>query len=190
MLGFAAAGASLISETLAAVFGCRCGLECPSDHLGRHGRLATSGLGMASASDSVDSGLGWHQLAAGRTVAWRTCWRGPGYHCLLAAVMIICLGGAPRQPGWPPRDWVMVACDVGQGDGARSTDRARQRDRGGQRPDTCRDATACLDRLGIRRVPLLIITHFHADHVAGLTGVLRHRRIGQLWMSPLARLGR
>ena len=45
---------------------------------------------------------------------------------------------------------------------------------------------ACLDRLGIRRVPLLIITHFHADHVAGLAGVLRHRRVGQLWLSPLA----
>ena len=44
----------------------------------------------------------------------------------------------------------------------------------------------CLDRLRIRRVPLLIITHPHADHVAGLAGVLRHRRVGQLWLSPLA----
>jgi competence protein ComEC len=32
----------------------------------------------------------------------------------------------------------------------------------------------------------LIITHFHADHVAGLAGVLQHRRVGQLWLSPLA----
>ena len=39
---------------------------------------------------------------------------------------------------------------------------------------------------GSGRVPLLIITHFHADHVAGLTGVLQRRRIGQLWVSPLA----
>jgi competence protein ComEC len=44
----------------------------------------------------------------------------------------------------------------------------------------------CLDRLGITRVPLLIITHFHADHVVGLTGVLQRRRIGQVWLSPLA----
>ncbi|HEX3198097.1 MAG TPA: MBL fold metallo-hydrolase, partial [Propionibacteriaceae bacterium] len=43
-----------------------------------------------------------------------------------------------------------------------------------------------LDRLGIRRVPLLIITHFHADHVDGLIGVMQHRRIAQIWVSPLA----
>ena len=36
---------------------------------------------------------------------------------------------------------------------------------------------------------LLIITHFHADHVAGVAGLLRHRRIGQLWLSPLATPG-
>jgi competence protein ComEC len=35
-------------------------------------------------------------------------------------------------------------------------------------------------------VPLLIITHLHADHVDGLAGVLEHRRVGQLWLSPLA----
>jgi competence protein ComEC len=45
---------------------------------------------------------------------------------------------------------------------------------------------SCLDRLGIRQVPLLIITHFHADHVDGISGVIQHRRIGQLWISPLA----
>jgi competence protein ComEC len=44
----------------------------------------------------------------------------------------------------------------------------------------------CLDRLEITRVPLLIITHFHADHVDGLVGVLQHRHVGQLWVSPLA----
>ena len=26
----------------------------------------------------------------------------------------------------------------------------------------------CLDGLGVRRVPLLVLTHFHADHVDGL----------------------
>jgi hypothetical protein len=28
----------------------------------------------------------------------------PWLSLLLAGVMIICLGGSPRQPGWPPRD--------------------------------------------------------------------------------------
>ena len=40
----------------------------------------------------------------------------PWLSLLLAGVMIICLGAVPRQPGWPPRQWVLVACDVGQED--------------------------------------------------------------------------
>ncbi|MEK8143192.1 MBL fold metallo-hydrolase [Streptomyces sp. M10(2022)] len=34
----------------------------------------------------------------------------------------------------------------------------------------------CLRDLGITRVPLLLLTHFHADHVRGLTGALRGRK--------------
>jgi competence protein ComEC len=42
----------------------------------------------------------------------------------------------------------------------------------------------CLDQLGVRVVPLLVLTHFHADHVGGLAGVLRGRRVQRLWTSP------
>jgi len=38
----------------------------------------------------------------------------------------------------------------------------------------------CLTRLGITRIPLLVLTHFHADHVAGLPGVLRGRSVGAI----------
>ena len=41
--------------------------------------------------------------------------------------------------------------------------------------DTGPDAAAmrrCLDQLRVAVVPLLILTHFHADHVDGLSGVL------------------
>ena len=44
----------------------------------------------------------------------------------------------------------------------------------------------CLRRLGVRRVPLLVLTHFHADHVGGLVGVLRGRPVGAIEVSPLA----
>ena len=31
--------------------------------------------------------------------------------------MVVALLVPLPSPGWPPRGWVMVACDVGQGDG-------------------------------------------------------------------------
>ena len=36
----------------------------------------------------------------------------------------------------------------------------------------------CLDRLGVREVPLLVLTHFHADHVDGIAGVFAGRSVG------------
>ena len=38
----------------------------------------------------------------------------------------------------------------------------------------------CLRTLGITRIPLIVLTHFHADHVAGLPGVLRGRSVGAI----------
>lgn len=37
---------------------------------------------------------------------------------------------------------------------------------------------ACLDRLEVEEVPLLLLTHFHADHVDGVGGVLEGREVG------------
>jgi competence protein ComEC len=91
----------------------------------------------------------------------------------------------PSQPGWPPRRWVLVACDVGQGDGLV----VRVGPRSALVIDTGPDTALmrrCLDQLRISVVPVLILTHFHADHVDGLPGVLSHRRVGEIWISPLA----
>ena len=76
----------------------------------------------------------------------------------------------------PPGDWVMAVCDVGQGDAlalnaGRTT--AVVVDAG---PDPAL-ADHCLARLGVKRIPLLVLTHFHADHVDGLTGVLKGRHV-------------
>ena len=68
----------------------------------------------------------------------------------------------------------MVACDVGQGDGLvlnAGPARAVVVDAG---PDPAA-MDGCLRRLGVERVPLVVLTHFHADHVDGLDGVLRGR---------------
>src|SRR3954447_7262315 len=44
----------------------------------------------------------------------------------------------------------------------------------------------CLTGLGIRRVPLVVLTHFHADHVDGLPGVLSGRRVDAIEVTRLA----
>jgi competence protein ComEC len=38
----------------------------------------------------------------------------------------------------------------------------------------------CLSTLGVTRIPLVVLTHFHADHVAGLPGVLHGRSVGAI----------
>jgi competence protein ComEC len=187
VLGFAAAGASLISGALASGFGFGAAWS------------AQMIIWIARAGAQLP-GSEWHLPMTPLTLTWLSVsslllavsmayvLARPWLSLLLAVILIICLCGAPRQPGWPPRDWLLVACDVGQGDGLaiRTGHRSAIVVDSGPAPAAMR---SCLDRLGIRRVPLMIITHFHADHVDGLIGVMQHRRVGQIWVSPLAPAG-
>ncbi|MFF6977508.1 ComEC/Rec2 family competence protein [Streptomyces sp. NPDC008343] len=81
--------------------------------------------------------------------------------------------------GWPPPGWRFAMCDVGQGD---ATVLAAGEGTGVV-VDAGPDPTLvdrCLRTLGITRIPLVVLTHFHADHVAGLPGVLRGRAVGAI----------
>jgi competence protein ComEC len=42
-----------------------------------------------------------------------------------------------------------------------------------------------LRQLGIKEIPLLILTHIHADHVGGLAGAQKHRKIGTTWFGDI-----
>ncbi len=82
-------------------------------------------------------------------------------------------------PGWPPAGWRVVACDVGQGDALvlRAGEGAAVVVDVGPDPGL---VDRCLDRLGVREVPLVVLTHQHADHVDGLRGVFAGRRVGEV----------
>ncbi|MSX20087.1 MAG: MBL fold metallo-hydrolase, partial [Actinobacteria bacterium] len=83
---------------------------------------------------------------------------------------------------WPGGDWNVANCDIGQGDSSvinLGNHRAIVIDVG---PEAALE-DGCLKALGIREIPLLILSHFHADHVEGLPGLLKHRRVGQVWVS-------
>jgi competence protein ComEC len=86
--------------------------------------------------------------------------------------------------GWPAAGWVMVACDVGQGDAVvlatAEPGRAVLVDTG---PDPA-GVSVCLDRLGVRRLALVVISHLHADHIGGLVGALRGRAVGAVALGP------
>lgn len=93
----------------------------------------------------------------------------------LALVVVLALPGR----GWPPPGWAIVACDVGQGDALV----LRTGPQEGMVVDVGPDPGAlrsCLDDLGIQSVPLLVITHLHADHVFGLDALGIDRRVDSL----------
>jgi competence protein ComEC len=103
--------------------------------------------------------------------------RHPGSALACTGLLVVVMLVRPPSPGWPPAGWVLAACDVGQGDGLVL--------RAGPHSAVVVDAgpdpaaiDACLERLEVRAVPLLVLTHFHADHVEGVAGVVDGRVVG------------
>lgn len=104
------------------------------------------------------------------------------------AVVVVMLAlsviAPPSRRGWPPPGWLAVACDVGQGDGFVIRDAGSSAVVIDAGPDPVR-IDSCLNDLGVTTVSAFIITHFHADHVNGLPGVLRGRTVGAVFASPI-----
>lgn len=101
-----------------------------------------------------------------------------GTACCLVLVATVTV--RPPTPGWPPDDWALVACDVGQGDALVLSTGPGEGVLVDAGPDPAA-VDACLEDLGIDRLPLVVLTHFHADHVAGLAGAVDGREVGEVW---------
>ncbi|MFM6980274.1 MAG: ComEC/Rec2 family competence protein [Micrococcales bacterium] len=83
---------------------------------------------------------------------------------------------AALSSGFPIANWFYASCDVGQGDATviRSQGQIALIDVG-------RDPkliNRCLNALHIGRIDLLVLTHYDADHVAGLSGAIANRQVG------------
>ena len=81
---------------------------------------------------------------------------------------------------FPGSNWRIVQCDVGQGD-------ALLLNLGGgdavlfdAGPDP-RALSKCLKRARIKRLPLIIISHGHADHYFGAQGLSSRFEVGEIW---------
>lgn len=140
-------------------------------------------------------GIGGALVLAGLIVA--AVWGGAGVlrraraHPVVATACVVMLSAALwplPQPELPSGGWVYIACDVGQGDGgvlATTPGRGVLIDAG---PDPAR-IDACLKRAGVKHLDAIVLTHFHLDHVGGLTGVLRGRTADEIFVTPVVATG-
>ncbi|TLQ45963.1 ComEC/Rec2 family competence protein [Streptomyces marianii] len=187
VLGFAALSAAPVSTTAAELLA-----RCAGWPAGWIARVARTGAGLPGAQAEWPGGW-WGALllaavtAVGALLVRRPVWRPwPAVGCALLLVLAV-LRPPPLTrivTGWPPPRWSFAMCDVGQGDAtvlAAGEGSAVVVDAG---PDPAL-TDRCLKELGVRSVPLLLLTHFHADHVAGLPGALRGRTIGAIQTTSL-----
>lgn len=115
-----------------------------------------------------------------RRIRWMM--RIAGITALIAAVIVITTSLVKPAVA---HNWLAVMCDVGQGDAL-----LLRGDTGEHKSTVLIDTgpepgkvQKCLKGVGVDQIDLLILSHDHADHVAGAAGLDQHIRISQVWWS-------
>lgn len=187
VLGFAALAAAAIWMPAAQALAWCAGLPA-----GWIAGVARTGADLPGAEVSWPGGVAGGLLLAGVTLAAvlvaarvvRYRWVCAALALLLVLVVVRPVPLTRVLAGWPPPGWRYAQCAVGQGDAgvlAAGPGTAVVVDAGPEPGPVDR----CLRVLGVSRVPLLLLTHFHQDHVGGLAGVLRGRSVGAIQTTVL-----
>lgn len=101
----------------------------------------------------------------------------------VAAVVAVAIHQG-RQDPWPPPDWLVLACDVGQGDAVLirppGSTQALLVDVGPEGEAV----VGCLEAAGVVEL-VVLLTHFHADHIDGLASVLDRWPVSVVLTTPV-----
>ncbi len=122
-------------------------------------------------------------LLTGPRLRWE-CARHPQAATAAGLLLAAAVWPLPGAGGWPPPGWVVVGCDVGQGDAfvvPTGPGSAVLVDTGADPGPV----VACLDRLGVERLDAVVLSHFHTDHVGGLTGVVQALPVAAAYVTPV-----
>lgn len=112
-------------------------------------------------------------------IKFRRYWK---FVLLISLIPFLYLQTPWYSGGFPGKNWRVLQCDVGQGDAML----IRTAPHNAIVIDVGPEANAidtCLRSAGITQIDLLILSHFHADHVAGLAGALRNRKLISVWVN-------
>lgn len=134
--------------------------------------------------------LGAVGVAVGVLIAVRRATRSARVVRAISATLVAAMVGVVAGGGllttvagrWTlPSQWSVLACDIGQGDAVllRSGAAVALVDTG-PAPEAL---TACLDRVGVARIDLLVLTHFDLDHAGGVQAVVG--RVGTVLHGPI-----
>lgn len=155
--------------------------------------VARYGARVPGAALPWPAGLAGALLLTALTLAALVAFRHRRLRVLVVVVTVAVVAGAVPvrmvAGGWPPVGMLVAACAVGQGDLLVLPVGAGQAVVVDTGPDPV-EADRCLRDLRVRSVPLLVISHFHADHVGGVEGVFQDRRVAAVlapdWPEPAA----